>query len=141
MPVLERTKQNLLYLRCAPQNIKESWEERRTRQRQKTGMDPAQAELSHSRDHFSFPCLSPGVGRSENKNVYHPACGDFSTMQHTVDNSAPLFILTVSFTLPFRDSVAPSFPNTMLSAHKLRHSKGPIGLHAVRIEEMGNRRV
>lgn len=104
-------------------------------------MDTAQAELSHSRDPSSFPCLSPGTGRSENKKAYHPACADFSTMQHTVDNSAPLFILSVSFTLPFQDSVAPSFPNTMLSAYKPHHSKGPIALHAVRTEEMSNRRV
>lgn len=74
-----QSKQNLLHLKCAPQNIKEFRKGgRRTQQGQKTGTDTAQAERSDGRSshntsaQFSSPCLFPGFGSSENKKSFPP---------------------------------------------------------------------
>lgn len=58
-----------------------------------------------------------------------------STIQHIADNSEPLYSLHVSFTLSFRDLVAPSLTNIMASAYKPHDSTGPIGLCADRAKE------
>lgn len=108
MPVLEGTKQNLLHLKCTPRNIKEFGKGRRTRQGQKRGTDAAQAERSDGRSSLStIPALSfpppafcQGLVELRIKKVFPSACGRFSTMQHMVDNTVPLFILSL-FHLPF----------------------------------------
>lgn len=102
IPVLEVKKQNLLYLKCAPQNGN-VWERRKKMQGQKTGWtllkQNGQIATSHSTiAQFSSPCLSPV--RSENKQVFCFVYCGFASMQHTADNSASLFILAV-FPLPF----------------------------------------
>lgn len=102
IPVLEEKKQNLLYIKHAPQNVK-VWERRKKTQGQKTGWtllkQSGQTAAPRSAiAPFSSPCLSPV--RSENKKVFCFVCCGFASMQHMADNSASLFILAV-FPLPF----------------------------------------
>lgn len=89
---------------------------------------------------FSSPCLFPGIGSSENKKSFPPHLWwVFNHAEHSWQQCTTFYSHSVSSTLPFRDSVAPSLPNTMPSAHKPCHSKGPFGLQADRTEETSKR--
>lgn len=90
--VLEEKKQNLLYLKCTPQNVK-VWEKRKKMQRQKTGwtllkQNGQQEEVPvHSIiAQFSSPCLSPVKSENKKKSalsvVGFQACSTWLTTVH-----------------------------------------------------------
>lgn len=89
---------------------------------------------------FPPPASSQGLVAVRIKKVSPPRLWwVFNHAGHSWQQCTTFYSHSVSFTLPFRDSVAPSLPNTMPSAHKPCHSKGPIGLQAGRTEETSKR--
>lgn len=109
-------------------------------------MDTAQAEGSDGRSSlFTIPVLSfpptafpQGLEKVKLKKLsplpvagFQPCSIWLTTAQH--------LLFTVSFILLFRDLVAPRLHNAMSSAHKPRHSKGPIRQVADRTGETSNR--
>lgn len=139
-----QSKQNLLHLKCAPQNIKEFRKGGRTQQGQKTGTDTAQAERSDGRSSLSTipvlsfppPASSQGLVAVRIKKVFPPTCGGFSTTQNIVDNSAPLFILTL-FPLPFLlgTRLLPVFPTQCPQHTNHVTLRGPLDCRLIELKK------